>query len=447
MPSGDFAALHEKLAGEVVTPDDPTYVEVRDGRLAMFHHRRPQAVVRAYSASDVAETLAFAKERGIELRPRSGGHCFAGRSSTDGIVLDVGPMWGIAVEGERATIGAGAILRTIHEYLGRRGRALNLGCGKTVGIAGLTLGGGTGLLGRAYGLTCDQLVGATVVLADGRIVRVDEQHHEDLFWALRGAGGGQFGVVTEFTFRTIDDPLVTRFELTFPHESAHRVIAGWQYWAPDSPDGMNAHLRLVDGPFRNDRPVLILFGLHLGTAAETERMLAHVGAPWAMRGLDEFAYWKVKPTLSGVGATDFYEPDVERSRSEFFAEPLPEEAIVELVERFARGREEGTRRELNFTPWGGAYNRKAASDTAFVHRDARFLLEHLQQTPSGSADTWVDESWQITHPFSTGGVYPNFPDPDLDDPLTAYHGANKERLQAVKRHYDPAGFFAFPQSL
>ncbi|MBM7785108.1 FAD-binding oxidoreductase [Tenggerimyces flavus] len=230
----DELELHRRLAGEYIHPDDPKYPEVRNAQLKAFHHYKPKAVVRAFTAEDVAETITFAKQRGIELRPRSGGHCFAGRSSTDGIVLDLSPMWGFAVEGDTATIGAGATIRTIERALWRQGRILNLGCGPTVGVAGLTLGGGIGLC-RAYGLTCDRLLKAAVVLADGSIVHADENHHEDLFWALRGAGGGQFGVVAHFQHSFSDEP----------HQD---VIANWMRWARDCLDGMNAHLRLVATP-------------------------------------------------------------------------------------------------------------------------------------------------------------------------------------------------------
>jgi len=190
-----FDALRVAIDGAVVQPGDPDYDQARKPALAQFHDVKPQAVVRATGAGDVAETIAFARRSQLRLTPRSGGHCFSGRSSTTGIVLDVAPMHEVVVDGDTATVGAGTRLQQLYADLWRHGRTLNIGCGQTVGIAGLTLGGGLGLLGRTYGLTCDRLLGAEVVLADGRIVDTDDD--PDLFWALRGAGGGQFGVVTQ----------------------------------------------------------------------------------------------------------------------------------------------------------------------------------------------------------------------------------------------------------
>ncbi len=445
MPGDAFADLRTKLAGTVVTPDDAGYDLARRGQLAKFHDQRPRAVVQVDTPEDIAETITFARQNGIALRPRSGGHCFAGRSSTDGIVLDVSSLNAVSVHGTATTIGAGARLAHIYDSLWHHGRTLNLGCGQTVGIAGLTLGGGLGLLGRAYGLTCDQLTAAELVLADGTITSADE----DLFWALRGAGGGQFGVVTQLTFATIEDPRTTRFHLTWPYEAARDVIAGWQDWAPDSSDGMNANLRLIAGSDPERPPVLHLFGLHLGSKAETRRILDQAGPAPSTSEIDELVYQRAKPSLSGLGAepaTD--EPRIERSRSEFFRTSLPTYTLAVLLDRFTEQRAHGVYRELNFTPWGGAYIRKNEGDTAFAHRNSRFLIEHLQHTPEGVDDDWANESWQVTHPYSDEGrVYPNFPDPDLDDPLTAYHGANLERLRTIKRRYDPDRFFDFPQGL
>jgi len=153
------------------------------------------------------------------FKRRGGGHCFAGRSSTAGLLLDLSPLNTISVNGDGlATIGPGARLAHIYEELHRHELTIPAGCGPTVGIAGLTLGGGLGLLGRRYGLTCDRLVGATVVLADGSVVTCDEQRDADLFWALRGAGGGQFGVVTSLVFAAVPSPSARRFELTWPRE-------------------------------------------------------------------------------------------------------------------------------------------------------------------------------------------------------------------------------------
>jgi FAD/FMN-containing dehydrogenase len=241
----DWAALRREIAGEVVLPDDPVYEMARRPAIANFAAARPRAVVRCAGPGDVAAALRHARRQAIHATARSGGHCFAGRSSTDGIVLDVSPMRAVEVSGGVATVGAGARLGDLYDALDRHGVTIAAGCGPTVGIAGLTLGGGHGILGRRHGLTCDQLLAAEVVLADGRVVVCDERRDPDLFWALRGAGGGQFGVVTSLVLRTVPAPVVTTFAVTWPAAAAVAVVADWQEWAPDAPDGVHAAAQLA----------------------------------------------------------------------------------------------------------------------------------------------------------------------------------------------------------
>jgi FAD/FMN-containing dehydrogenase len=440
-------ALRAAIDGVVIRPGDADYDQARKPAVERFHDAKPQAVVRVAGAGDVAETIAFARRDGVHLVPRSGGHCLAGRSSTTGIVLDLGALNEVTVAGDTATVGAGTRLQQLYADLWQHGRTLNIGCGQTVGIAGLTLGGGLGVLGRAYGLTCDRLLAAEVVLADGRIVHTDDD--PDLFWALRGAGSGQFGVVTRLRFATLPDPATTLFHLTWPMASAADVVERWLAFAPTADEGLNASIRIVAGTDPDREPTLHVFGIHLGSPAETEQLLARFGDPATSR-IDELPYRQAKPALSGLGAeptppTD--EPGHETSRSEYFARTLPHAVVDQLLATFTATREPGTYRELNFIPWGGAYNRPDEWATAFAHRDQLYLLEHVQQVPAGRIDAWVDESWAVVRPHGSGRVYPNFPNPDLDDPMPAYHGANLPRLRELKQRYDPDRFFHFPQGL
>jgi FAD/FMN-containing dehydrogenase len=220
----DWGALQRAIAGEVVFPGSPDYELVRKPAIARFHDLRPQVVVRPRTAADVSETISFARRSGLKTATRSGGHCFAGHSSTSGMVIDVSPMRSVSVSGEMATVGAGARLGDVYDSLDEHGLTIPAGCGPSVGIVGLTLGGGLGILGRKYGLTSDHLFAAQVVLADGRVVECDDHHDEELFWALRGAGGGNFGVVTSLTFKTISAPGGTAFHLVWSHTQAAALI-------------------------------------------------------------------------------------------------------------------------------------------------------------------------------------------------------------------------------
>jgi FAD/FMN-containing dehydrogenase len=451
----DVRALLDPIAGAVLVPEAPGYEAARKPAITRFHGIRPQAIVRCESAADVAETLAFARRSGVHVALRSGGHCFAGRSSTEGIVIDVGPMSSVSVSGGVATVGAGTRLGDLYDALDEHGVTIPAGCGPTVGIAGLTLGGGLGILGRKHGLTCDRLLAAQVVLADGRVVDCDEHRHADLFWALRGAGGGQFGVVTSLVFGTLPAPPATTFHLVWPHADAAAVIAAWQDWAPDARDELNANLRLTAAGELDGAPVMNMFGALLGGESEAvellERFAGRVGSDPESATHRELPYRAAKQSLVGLGAAE-EEDDagVLIHKSEFFRRPLPAETIGALVAGLAAGRGSGESRELNFTPMGGAYNRVPADATAFAHRDERFLVEHvLVVTPAATASAreWVKRSWATAHPWGSGRVYANFPDPELAGWSEAYHGGNYERLVRVKRAYDPDGVFRFPQSL
>jgi FAD/FMN-containing dehydrogenase len=430
----DLDRLRGALDGVLLTPGSPAYDAVRRPADARYVAIRPRIVVRCASTADVARTIAYARAAELPVVPRGGGHCFAGRSSTTGVLLDLSTMDSVVSDAGTATIGAGARLVSVYTGLHAAGRTIPAGCGPTVGIAGLALGGGIGLLGRTHGLTCDRLVGATVVLADGSVVDCADDREPALFWALRGAGGGQFGVVTALRFATVAEPVATRFEWTWSSGDLAAVIAAWQDWAPEAPDGLTAALTVVAEP--DAPPRAVLFGAALGESVGLAREFAAgcgAGAGTIRGGLPYSA-------LKGSFAEDPAETGV-RIRSEFVAGRLRPATIDRLLAALTE-RPDETRR-LTFTPLGGAYNRVAPDATAFAHRDQRFLLE--QAAPPTS--DWLDRSWDIAHADGSGRVYPNFPDPALPDAPAAYHGGNLGRLAAVKQEYDPERVFTFPQSL
>jgi len=408
--------------------------------LIRFRDIRPQEVVPCETAADVAAALDVARRSGLPVAVRSGGHCFAGRSSTDGILIDVSPMSSVLVGDGAATVGAGALLGDLYDALDAHGRTIAGGCGPEVGIAGLTLGGGLGILGRRYGLTCDQLVAAQVVLADGSVVECDEERESELFWALRGAGGGQFGVVCRFEFKTLPAPRVTTLDLAWPLRHTVAAIAAWQAWSPDAPDELAASLVIAED--------VHLFGAMIGgEAPPLDTFVARVGADPSSAALHELPYREAKRHLAEHGPAEGPAGHL-YTKSEFFRGSLPADAIAALVDHLSAP---GPFRVLDLSPWGGAYNRVAPDATAFAHRAERFLLKHdvvvTSPQDAPAARQWLARSWEIVHPFGSGGVYPNFPDPDLEDPLHAYHGGNLDRLRRVKARYDPDGLFSFAQSV
>ena len=463
----DWKALQTEITGGVILQGALDYEAVRKPAMARFAGIRPVAVVRCQSPADVSATIRFARRLDMRMAVRSGGHSVAGRSSTDGLVIDVAPMCSVSIGGDVATVGAGVRLGGLYDALAERGRTIPAGCGPSVGIAGLTLGGGIGILGRKYGLTCDHLLRAQLVLADGRIVDCDQHHDDELFWALRGAGGGHFGVVTSLVFRTLPAPTATVFQLAWPVAHAATMIQTWQAWAPNAPDELDATLRLTavgDGE-RLARAELI--GAVLGSETDADELLedlvARVGAHPTAAARRHLPYRAAKQYLETLGSADAQRERAASdqppqghlsTKSEFFRQPLPNETIAALVEHLAGGPSGAFAREVSFLPWGGAYNRVPADATAFAHRDALFLVQHLvtispdaPTTTRNAARRWLTQSWNLVHPWGSGGVYPNFPDPDLADWAHAYHGSNYDRLMRAKARYDPDNFFRFHQSL
>ena len=371
-------------------------------------------------------------------------------------------------DGVATVVGAGARLGDVYDALAEHDLTIPAGCGPSVGISGLTLGGGLGILGRKYGLTSDHLLAAQIVLADGRVIECDEHRDEELFWALRGAGGGNFGVVTSLTFNTIPAPDATAFHLVWPQTQATALIDAWQTWAPFAPDELAASL-LLTAPGDVDRPPVVnVFGAMLGTEADTaelhDELVARAGADPAPVFSKHASYRETKRHLAEHGPGDDRLEQTSQglaprqghdfSKSEFFGRPLPTEATAMLMKNFFEGRVAGQSRELDFTPWGGAYNRTRADATAFVHRAELFLLKHAvvvkPDAPAAerqAARRWLARSWELVRSWGSGRVYQNFPDPDLLNWAHAYYGTNYDRLARIKARYDPDDFFRFRQSL
>jgi len=287
-------------------------------------------------------------------------------------------------------------------------------------------------------------------------------------WPGEPSAGGRAAAVPG-TPGTVPAPPATAFHLTWPHARAAEVVEAWQHWAPEAPDEMAASLLLIAPGDVEEPPVANVFGSMLSTESDTRELLdevvARVGTDPASASLRPASYRDTKRYLAELGdamageddrlgeGTDEQQVHL-HSKSGFFRRPLPREAVESLVENLAEGRIARQSRELDFTPWGGAYNRVPAGATAFAHREELFLIQHAVVTGSDAsaagkeeARRWLGRSWDLVRPWGSGGVYPNWPDPDLEDWAIAYHGANFARLVRAKKKYDPEGFFRFHQSV
>jgi FAD/FMN-containing dehydrogenase len=463
--------LQRSIAGEIAIPGSPTYEQRHDLFNARFLDVRPAAIVSCATPQDVAETVTFLERHGIGHATRSGGHCFAGHATSRGAVIDVSPMHSVDVDGDVARVGAGARLGDVYDVLQEHHLAIPGGTCPPVGIAGLALGGGLGILGRMYGVTSDRMLQAQVVLADGRIVECDDNHHEDLFWAFRGAGTGNFGVVTSLVFRTVPAPDTTCFHVTWPCADAAAVIEAWQAWAPVGPDELAASLKVTaaEDPRDLDRPSSVdVYGALLGSESDADELVDglvdRAGADPDSTSSRSMSFPAARRFWANLGVAEagaehdpIGSPAPPRclfAKSEFFGRPLSPDVIAALVARFTEARANGESRELDFMPWGGAYNRVPPDATAFVHRNELFQIKHSAVLDMNSstrsreaANRWVSESWTTVHPYGSGRVFPNFADPELVDWPHAYYGTNYERLVRVKARYDPANVFRHDQSL
>ncbi|MEZ0064896.1 FAD/FMN-containing dehydrogenase [Streptacidiphilus sp. MAP12-20] len=467
---GNWAALAKELTGTLIRPGDSRYGEAAELFQPRFDSIRPAAVAYVASAQDVAICLAFARRYRVPIVPRNGGHSYAGWSSvSNGLVIDLGRLSAVHASG---SVGAGARLIDVYSGLAAAGRTIPAGSCPSVGVSGLTLGGGVGVTGRANGLTCDSLTGAQIVTADGRIREVNARQDADLFWALRGAGGGNFGVVTRLDFRTHAADDCSYGFLSWPWSKAAAVIQAWQAWAPTAPDALWANLHLsasYDGRLRIASTVNLLGGsrtelgnlvdrLHPSTASlHSASYLTTMQVMGGVAG-ESVAKAHVHGSLPGHNPAGTVGRSSYGARSDFFTRRLSgagAAAVVAAVARYPRTAPSGGRAAVAFDALGGAINRVGARNTAFVHRDALFMAQYTADYPAGvtggaAADrgwAWINGTWNAMRPYASGEAYQNYIDPQLRNWEAAYYGANAARLRQVKRAYDPSGLFHFPQGI
>lgn len=440
-----FDALAREIDGRVITPQHDDYDAARAVWNGMIDER-PAVLVQCESVDDAAAALAHARERGMPMVVRGGGHSVAGRSTCDGgMVIDLGPMRDVTVDPEAriARVQPGARGRELDAASQVHGLATTGGTDSTTGVIGLTLGGGMGFLGRAFGLASDNVVGADVLLADGTRVHASESEHPDLFWALRG-GGGNFGIVTELQLRLHPvGPQVMSLQAFHPFEAAPEGLRLFRDFMADAPDAVGGYgLALMVPPVDpfpaewHGRTALALVASHAGTLEEGERDLK----PLAEWGAPIFQFFAPMEYTALQQSFDAGAPAGQRYfwKSQYL-EGLPDEAIDAFVSH--ADPPTGPFTAAYFEPLGGAFGRVDPMATAFPHRSAPFNVG----ISSGWADPvhddegirWTRSFHEAMSPWSTGGMYANYlGTEDLVQPRAVY-GDNLERLRQVKERYDP----------
>ncbi|REF38255.1 FAD-binding oxidoreductase [Thermasporomyces composti] len=438
---GDWNALAESIAGKLLRPGDAGYDEAHQLYDPAFDGTEPAAVAQCKRPADVAAVLEFAQRFGLPVTSRSGGHSYVGASTNQGgIVIDVRPINSITwTSSDVAMVGAGANLQRVYSVLAERNRLIPAGSCPSVGVAGLTLGGGFGLGTRAFGLTCDVVEQVQIVTADGKVRIANETENPDLFWACRGGGGGTFGVVTAFWFRTVPSPFIGTFRAAWDWPHVATVIEGWQRFLKNSSDEVWTDLFLEADP-NGDQSVHV-FGLDITNDPEPQltRLLNAVG---------------VDPVSQSMAKDETIGPSGSDARTVFYAGsdvlggPIPSSGLDGVIAAMNKAAASRLAATALFDSLGGAVSRIAVDATAFPWRKAfvsiQWYAEPGRATPRAARD-WIAVGHRAVAPWSVG-AYVNY----LEAIRTngrIYFGPNLDRLREVKATYDPNDVFVPPYSL
>ena len=465
----NWAALARDLDGSLVRPGEARWAAARQLYNTRFDGLKPAAVAYVAHADDIRTTLSYARAHGVQVAIRNGGHSYGGWSSGNGkLIVDVSKLNSARVSGGQAVVGAGSKLIDVYRALAAKGVTIPAGSCPTVGVSGLVLGGGHGVVSRAYGLTCDSLTQATLITADGKQLVANSSTNKDLFWALRGAGNGNFGVVTELHFKTHPAPQAVSGYLTWPWAKAAAVIRAWQEWGPDQPDEIWSSLHLENS---GGSPTVSVAAFSLGTYNElqnaVDRLAQLIGADASSvslrrRGYEEAmeiyagcssysaqAQCHLPGSTPGRSAQGALARETYVGRSDFFDRSISAAGIQTLLSQMTSVR--GGSGSIALTALGGAINRVSPTATAFVHRSSRMLAQYIVSwtpgTSGSSAQSWLTGAHDAMKPYASGAAYQNYADPALKDWRKAYYGDAAGRLAKVKKQYDPDRFFTYAQAV
>jgi FAD/FMN-containing dehydrogenase len=462
--------LARQLTGRLVRPSDAAYGfahQLYDPRFDAIH---PAAIAYCASPTDVQRALAFAREHDVPIAARSGGHSYGGYSTSTGLVIDVTTLSNVGVNGGTATVGAGTRLIDLYTALNGQGVSIPAGSCPTVGIAGLAFGGGIGVVARQHGLTTDAINSVQIVTADSRIVTADASRNADLFWAMRGAGGGNFGIATSIGFNTFPVSDVALFTLHWGWLAAGDVVSAWMPWIQNAPDALSTNC-ILELPHPAGPPLLQVAGIWLGSESDLNAMLDSLVRAVGVQPSTRFTETKPLAHINYVEAGceslsqsqchligQTSQGQLQRfptfAHSSYINGPLDTagvNAVVAGINERVQANQPGA---IAFDAYGGAINRVAPDATAFVHRNALCCAQYsVTYEPTDSASTvaahkaWLTAYHASLAPHVTQFSYQNYIDPTLKNSGDAYYGANLPRLRTVKKKYDPDNAFQFAQSI
>jgi FAD/FMN-containing dehydrogenase len=442
------------LRGELIAPGDEAYNEARKIYNAMID-KRPGLIARCVNAADVITAVNFARDNGLLLAIRSGGHNGPGLGTCDdGLVIDLSPMKGIYVDPAARTVlvEGGCTWGDVDHATHAFGLAVPSGIISTTGVGGLTLGGGHGYLTRKYGLTIDSLLAADMVLADGRLVTASAKKNEDLFWAIRG-GGGNFGVVTSFLFQAHPVSTVYAGPMMWPLEQATALLKWYRKFITEAPEDIYGWFGFGIVPpappfpeHLHNQKVCIILWCYTGSLDQTEDFF---------RPIREFG----PPVLDLVGPLPYpalqsmfdalYPPGLQWYWKGDFVRELSDEAIA-LHVKYASTLP-SIHSTMHLYPINGAVHRVSPQETAWNYRDVTWSSVFVGVDPDPANHdrtiTWAKNYWDALHPYSAGGAYINFMMEEGQARVQATYHNNYERLAMIKQKYDPANLFRVNQNI
>ncbi len=449
----EIEAFKRRSGGDVLQPDDgAAYEEARVIYNAMID-KQPQLIARCETVDDVTAAVEFARDHGLEIAVRSGGHNGAGLALVDdGLVIDLSNMTDISVDAEERTarVESGCTWGDVDGTTNEDGLATVSGVISTTGVGGLTLGGGHGYLTRKYGLTIDNLLGADVVLADGQLVHASEDEHSDLFWAIRG-GGGNLGVVTAFEFALHPVDTVVAGPMFWSIDDLEDTMLWYREWLPNAPEDVYAFYMIAEVPGEpfpeeiHGEKVCGLVWCYLGDPDEIDDVLqpARDAAEPLFEHVGEMPY----PALQQL-FDDLYPPGDQWYWKGDFVHDLTDEAIAEH-QRFADV--PTPQSAMHLYPVDGVAHRVGSDETAWANRDATWsmVIVGVDHDPGKKEEIteWARGYWDAVHPYSEGGSYVNFMMDEGEDRVRATYGGNYDRLQEIKAKYDPENRFHVNQNI
>ncbi|MFI1940701.1 FAD-dependent oxidoreductase [Streptomyces purpureus] len=470
--TGSYERLRAGLQGDLLLPTDSGYDLAKQLQIAQYDAVSPQAIAYCETPQDVAKAIQFASSEGIAVRTRSGGHNYSGWSTGEGLVVDVSRIQHAKVNGSTLKVGPGASSIRAIEALTPYNKQIATGTCPTVCPGGFFSGGGIGYQTRKFGTGSDRVTAATVVLADGSIVRASSSYDSSLLWGLRGGGGGNFGVVVDWEVRPVDQPRMVWYEQWWDYDQAPAIFAAWQAWMANGSDDLAGQFVLVTPDAApGAKPMVLTTGAYLGPQSELETALAQLNslaktAPLSKVVADLTYAEAMKRTYhcdqltvaqcQRAGTT----PEAQLPRTGFqresyrvFNREMTATEIEKVLAAYDANRAAGHTRVLHVMGLGGAANRISRTSTAFWHRDATFVAGFVNQlgaNPSATdvqaATAWAGNGGRVLDPMSSG-AYVNFTSTELTDWQTKYYGGNYNKLRYVKFAYDPDNFFRHPRSI